>query len=136
MYEGYKAIKSMFESILEELNRNGYYHVFAFKDEYIKSKLSSRFLRNIHLSLSEKGVDDRLIAHNSVKKAFKKNYGDIKNIKFRFTDINLPLGLMIVNDKVINLVWGERPTAVEITSKQIAEQYRKFFLEIWRIAKL
>ena len=29
IYEGYKAIKSMYESIIEELNKKSYYYVFA-----------------------------------------------------------------------------------------------------------
>jgi len=49
--------------------------------------------------------------------------------------MNLPLGLMIIDDNVINWVWGERPTAIQIKSKQIAEQYKKFFLGNWKIAK-
>ncbi len=136
VYEGYKAIKAMFESILEETNKNSYYYVFAFKDEYLNSPLASRFLRQIHMQLAEKKVDDRLIANNSIKKEFKENYAGIKNLKARFTSINLPLGLMIINDKVINWIWSSRPTAVEITSKQIASQYKKFFLEIWKNAKI
>src|SRR3989344_3288601 len=135
VYEGYKAIKSMFDLILEELDKNSYYYVFAFKDDYLTSKLASRFLRNIHMQLSEKKVDDRLIANISIKKEFEKNYSDIKGIKYRFTNLNLPLGLMIIDDRVINWIWGERPTAVEIVSKQIAQQYREFFLELWKIAK-
>lgn len=135
VYEGYKAIKSMFDFILEDLNSKSYYYVFAFKDDYLTSKLASRFLRNIHMQLSEKKVDDRLIANISIKKGFEKNYSDIKGIKYKFTSINLPLGLMIVDNRVINWLWGERPTAVEIVSKQIAQQYKKFFLEIWKIAK-
>ena len=135
VYEGYKAIKSMFDLILEELDKNSYYYVFAFKEDYLTSKLASRFLRNIHMQLSEKKVDDRLIANISIKKEFEKNYSDIKGIKYRFTNLNLPLGLMIIDDRVINWIWGERPTAVEIVSKQIAQQYREFFLELWKIAK-
>ena len=135
VYEGYKAIKSMFESIVEELNKNSYYYVFAFKDEYLNSPLASRFLRQIHMQLAEKRVDDRLIVNNSIKKEFKKNYAGIKNLKARFTSINLPLGLMIIDNRVINWMWGERPTAIEITSKQIALQYKKFFLEIWATCK-
>ena len=135
VYEDYKAIKAMFESILEELNNKSYYYVFAFKEEYTESKLASRFLRNIHIQLSEKKVDDRLIANISIKKEFKKNYSGIKNMKYRFTNINLPLGLMIINNRVINWVWGERPTAIEIISNQIAQQYKKFFLEIWKTSK-
>ncbi len=135
VYEGYKAIKSMFNMVLDGLNKGSYYYAFAFKNEYIYSESASRFLRNVHMQLSEKGVEDRLIAHNSIQKDFKRNYADIKDIKFRFTKINLPLGLMIINDRVINWMWGERPTAVEIVSKQIAQQYKKFFLEIWKISK-
>ncbi len=135
VYEGYKAIKAMFDLILEELNNKSYYYVFAFKDDYLTSKIASIFLRNIHMQLSDKKVDDRLIANISIKKEFKKNYSDIKAIKYKFTNINLPLGLMIINDRVINWIWGERPTAVEIVSKQIAQQYKKFFLEIWKISK-
>src|SRR3989338_3677510 len=105
VYEGYEAIKSMFYSILENLNKNSYYYVFAFKEEYITSKLASRFLRDIHRQLSEKKVEDKLIAHVSIKKEFKKNYANIKGIKFRFTSTNLPLGLMIINDRVINWIW-------------------------------
>ena len=135
VYEGYKAIKSMFDLILEDLNSKSYYYMFAFKDDYLTSKLASRFLRNIHMQLSEKKVDDRLIANISIKKEFEKNYSDIKGIKYKFTNFNLPLGLMIIDDRVINWIWGERPTAVEIVSKQIAQQYKEFFLEIWKIAR-
>ena len=135
VYEGYKAIKAMFDSILDEMNKSSYYYVFAFKDEYLSSKVASGFLRNIHMKLAEKGIDDRLIAHQSIETEFKKNYSDLKNIKYKFTKTNLPLGLMIIDDRVINWVWGERPTAVEILSKQISKQYRQFFLEMWKIAK-
>lgn len=134
LYEGYKAIKSMYNSILEELDSKGYYYVFAFKDEYVESPLASRFLRNIHMQLSEKKVDDKLIAHKSIKKAFLKNYSDIPRIMYKFTHLKIPFGLMVINDRVINWVWGERPTAVEIISKQIAKKYKEFFLEIWRLS--
>lgn len=132
VYEGYKSIKSMFNSIIDELDNKSFYYVFAFKDEYESSESASRFLRNIHMRLVEKKVDDRLIAHVSVKKSFLKNYSDIRRIKFKFTKNNMPLGLMIINDRVINWIWGERPTAIEIRSKQIADQYKKFFLEMWK----
>ena len=135
VYEGYKGIKSMFNFILEELGKNSYYYVFAFKQEYLGSKLASRFLRSVHMRLAEKQADDRLLASASIKKEIRKNYSDIKSMKFKFTEINLPFGLMIINDRVINWIWGERPTAVEIKSQQIAEQYKKFFLEIWKLSK-
>jgi len=135
IYEGYKAIKSMYESIIEELNKKSYYYVFAFRNEYIEPPMASRFLRDIHIKLSRKRVDDRLIVHRSVRKEFLKNYSGIRKIKYRFTDLNIPFGLVIINDRVINWTWGKRPTAIEIVSGQIAGQYKEFFLEIWKLSR-
>jgi len=71
----------------------------------------------------------------SIKKVFQKNYADIKKIKYKFTNLKIPFGLMIINDRVINWVWGKRPTAIEIVSQQISKQYKDFFLEIWNLCK-
>lgn len=135
VYEGYRAIKSMFETILDSVNENSFYYVFAFKSEYIESQNAPKFLQNTHIRLSEIGVDDRLIANISIRNEIKNNYSGIKNMKIRFTTLNMPVGLMIINNRVINWVWGERPTAVEIVSGQIASQYKKFFLDIWAESK-
>lgn len=135
VYEGYKGIKSLYNSLIDSVDSKSYYYVFAFRAEYDISALASRFLRDIHFRLNEKKVDDRIIGHGSVKQKIIKNYGDIKRIKLRFTSHMFPQGLVIVNDRVINLRWGERPTAVEIISSQIAQQYKAFFLEMWKQAK-
>lgn len=135
VYDGYNAIKSLFDSILDSLKKDSYYYVFAFKQEYITSEQASRLLRDVHMRLAEKKIDDKMIANISVRKEIHKNYSGISNIKIKFTDLNLPLGLMIVDNRVINWVWGERPTAIEIISNQIAEKYKQFFLEIWNLAK-
>lgn len=133
VYEGYQSIKTMFDNILEELDKKSYYYIFALKEDY-QSEECLRFLRKLHLHISEKDSDNRLILHKSIKKTFLKNSGDIKNIQYKFTKQNLPPGLMIINNKVINWAWGDRPTAVEITSKLIAKQYKTFFLEVWKTA--
>jgi len=135
VYEGYKGIKSLYNSLLDGLDAKSYYYVFAFRTEYNISPLSSRFLRDIHIRLNEKKVDDKILGHTSVKSKIIKNYGDINRIKLRFTKYNFPSGLVIVNDRIINLTWGDRPTAVEIISSQIAKQYKEFFLEMWKQAK-
>ncbi len=134
VYEGEKSINSMFNNILDDLKKGSNYYIFALRGDYhFESCL--RFLRKLHMKISEKQSDNRLILHNSIKKIFLKNSGDIKNIKHKFTKLNLPPGLMIIDDKVINWSWGERPTAVEIKSNQIAEQYKTFFLEVWNSIK-
>ncbi|MFA6461192.1 MAG: helix-turn-helix domain-containing protein [Candidatus Woesearchaeota archaeon] len=130
VYEGYKAIKVMFDNLFAEMDKNSGYYIFALKEEY-DSANALRFIRHLHLRVSEIGSDNRIILHRSIKKKFLKNSGDLKKIKSKFTSLKLPPGLMIINDRIINWSFGERPTAVEIKSKQISDNYKHFFLEVW-----
>lgn len=135
VYEGYEAIKAMFESILESMDKKSYYYVFAFKEEYPESSVASRFLRNVHQELEKKNVTDKLIANIGLKREVLKNYKGNKNMQLRFTKQHLPPGVMVIDDQVINWTWGKRPTAIQIVSEQIATEYKKFFEEIWKTAK-
>ena len=47
----------------------------------------------------------------------------------------VPTGLIIWEDKVATLLWHEVPSAFVIHSKPNAEAYRKFFDDMWKIAK-
>ena len=132
--EGFKAFKAMFNRIADEIKPGEHYWAFAFKYEY-QSPPVSLFLMKFHQKLEEKRVDDRLIGHISVKEDIKRSFRGNKNMKIKFTNNDTPLGVIIIKNKVINLVWGERPTAIEITSEQIHEQYKKFFAEIWNKGK-
>lgn len=131
VHEGYKAFKALFNRIADELHKGDSYWAFAFKKEYY-TPTTSLFLRSFHRTLEEKKIEDRAIAHNSIKKNIKNTFEGNKNIKIKFTRNDTPLGVIIIKDKVINLIWGDRPTAIEITSEQIHEQYEKFFLELWK----
>lgn len=130
VHEGFKSFKALFNRIADELKTGDFYWTFAFKNEY-STPAAALFLRKFHQILEEKKIDDRALGHNSVKEAIKKAFEGNKNIKIRFTKNETPLGLIITKNKIINLVWGERPTAIEITSEQIYEQYHNFFLELW-----
>lgn len=134
VHEGYKAFKALYNRLIGEFKPKDYYWAFAFKNDYYNPALTN-FLRNVHYRMAEKKIDDRLIGHISMKKAILKTHGDNKNYKIRFTDTLTPVGVAIINGKVINLLWGERPTAIEITSEQIHKQYKEFFLELWEKSK-
>ena len=123
----------MFNRIADELKKREYYLAFALKDEYY-TPAASLFLRKFHQKLEEKKIEDKAIGHLSVKKEIINAFEGNKNIELKFTNNETPLGVIIIKDKVINLIWGERPTAIEITSQQIHDQYKKFFTELWNKA--
>ena len=49
--------------------------------------------------------------------------------------ISLPGTIDIYKDKILQIAWGETPTAILINSKEIADNYKRYFNEIWKIAK-
>jgi sugar-specific transcriptional regulator TrmB len=134
VHEGFKAIKALFNHILINLQKNDSYYAFALKEDY-KDSSAPAFLANFHRKLKDKGITDKAIAHNSIRKEILSNYKDNKNIQLRFTSRDLPMGVIILNGKVIQLIWGELPTAIEINSQQVYQQYKIFFESLWKQAK-
>jgi hypothetical protein len=104
------------------------------KENY-REPSAPNFLITIHKKLAEKGITDKAIANNEIKKEITATYKENKNIQIRFLKRSLPVGVVIIKDKVIQLIWGELPTAIEITSRQVYEQYKRFFEEAWKEAK-
>jgi len=47
----------------------------------------------------------------------------------------VPLGVIVIRDRIYQFMWKPQPMAVEIASNQVYEQYKKFFEEVWEEAK-
>ncbi len=135
VYEGHKAIKSMFDILLNDLTRKDFYRVFAFTKEYMWSQDAKDILIYVHSTLAEKGVNDWMISHMSVRPDVLRTYKSIKNMQIKFTDQHFPQGLIISKGRVINFIWSNRPTAFEIRSLQMFEQYKRFFEDVWQKSK-
>jgi len=56
-------------------------------------------------------------------------------IDARYVEFPLPGTIDIYEDKVLQVTWGESPIGIFVQSKQIAEDYRNYFNEVWKIAK-
>lgn len=134
VHEGFKSFQAMFNWIADILTSKDYYYAFSFREEYY-NPATFLLLKKFHQKLEKKKVDDRLIGYQDFKKAIKKTFEDNKNFKIRFTKNLWPSVVIIFKDRTIHLVWGERPTAIEVISQQIHDQYKEFFLEIWKSSK-
>ena len=130
VYKGQDSFKEMFTIIKNNLKKNDFYWSFAFKNEYHDPALVS-FLVGFHYELSQKKVDDRSIVNNKVKKIVSDTYRSVPNLKICSTDQDVPVGMIILKDRVINLVWGDRPIAIVIKSPVICQQYMDFFTSVW-----
>ena len=114
VYEGFEGIKAAFNEILNNLNNGEEYLVFTLGKE-LEAKQLRLFFSNYHIKRIQKGVKVRLIANEKIKKVYTK-YHKYENMKIKFTDLKLPTGIFIYKNKVMTVVWGDKPTAFVIQS--------------------
>ncbi|MBS3093361.1 hypothetical protein J4456_02135 [Candidatus Pacearchaeota archaeon] len=134
VYEGIKGINVLFEEMLDLWKKGEEYLVFAPGDEFKNEKVNE-FFKKHHLKRIERGVVVKVIALDSQKEFYKKEYKEVKNFDFRFSSLALPAGVNIVGNKVSMLIGEPYPTAYLIESPFMAKRYRDFFQNIWKIAK-
>lgn len=131
VYKGKEAFTELFNKIKEDLKTGDFYWSFAFKDEYYEPE-TKQFFVNFHAALAEKEVEDKTIAHFSVKKAVFEAYKNVPNIKIRLTRQSVPTGMTITKNMVVNLIWGEKPIAIAIFAPQLVKRYQEFFKSLWQ----
>ena len=61
-----------------------------------------------------------------------KAYSDNSNIKIKAVNEEIPTGVIILKNRIINLLWGEEPSAFEIRDREIVSRYQKYFKELWK----
>lgn len=135
VYSGLNSFRTMFKEIENALGAGDYYWSFAFKNEYYDPELG-RFLLDFHQLIGLRGIDDRSIAMTDVKDVITRTYEGltVPTLKFRFTDKDVPTGMIILKDRIVTLVWGEHPIAIVIRSPIVCKRYQDFFLATWNAA--
>lgn len=132
IYEGFGGIKAAFNTILNKVPPNNEYYVFTLGDELEEEELR-HFFRDYHKKRIQKKIKVSLIANEQIRATFTKHHL-YKNMKVRFSKLKLPTGVFIFGDYVMTVVWLGNPSAFVIKSKNNAERYREFFLEMWKTA--
>jgi len=130
VFEGIQGVKNAMYMALEELKRGEEYLVFALGEELMEKQLVI-FFKNLHHERVQRGITLRIIVPRKIKEGFLKSHVYPK-MEYRFTDTGFPTGVRLFKNKVITMVWGEKPTAIVVESRQLAENYRKFFEDLWR----
>lgn len=134
VHDGFKAVKALFNRIAYELRRGDTYRAFAFREAYQGGSAPS-FLRGFHQHLAQKKVIDKIFGSIRFRKEILATYEGNKNVRIKFIKRATPVGVIMYHNKVVQAVWGERPTAIEITSRQINDHYARFFDEMWKESK-
>ncbi len=133
VFEGYKGIRTVFNDVLQTLKKGDEYCAFATGMESYTPEFSA-FIMNYHKRREAKGIRVRLLANENIKNRVLSELGEYKHMQFRFTNEKSPTSTLIYKDKLFLFTW-KNPSAILIESKEIAQQYREHFLDIWERAK-
>jgi len=137
MFEGTKAVFNLLRNLIVDAKPKELYLAFTVRGEEHKNAIIRVLYKNFIKKRKEKKLDIRLLGNSKTRQLFEQSYTkkEFQETKLRFTDFNFPQGLTIFRDNIVMVTWGETPTAIKIQSEESSEQFRKFFLQLWKTAK-
>ena len=119
-----------YQDLEKALRPGDFYYTFAFQNEYQSEEIRN-FFKAFHHNLAKKTIDDRAIFNEKLNEVILENYKDNVNIQIKFKNFDIPVGLVIIKDRILQLGWKPEPFIVEIENKQLFSYYYDFFIENW-----
>jgi len=136
IYETFDGMRTLYNEIIDTLKDNKEdFIAFILGEEEYKYKESEYFFNEYDTKRRLNKIKTRLIGNISQKSFMNKITSKDKNISIRYLGYQLPTGIIIFGDKVATLVWSKIPTAFVIQSKQASSSYKRFFEDMWGIAR-
>lgn len=135
IYEGVEGMKSVMNDILNSnvkeffaygSSRSSYEIIPAFMDDWHKRRIKQRIVMKIIYN-NTKQAREKV---NSIKSSLK-----LTNYRFMPIRLESPTATLIYSDKVVLQSWTKEPFAVVVKSKEMAENQKRYFEELWKIAK-
>lgn len=133
IFIGINGIKTAYEVLTRNLSKKDQLLYFYVHEEKY-AKTASLLYDQIFHYFKKIGIKLKGISNFDFKNS--KYYSKPpKFIDLRFVDFPLPSTIDIYQDKILQIVFGEVPTAILIKSKEVADNYRKYFNNAWKTAK-
>ncbi len=127
VFRGKEGIKAVFEDMLN------YKDVYFIGGRWYVVKEMPLFWASYNKRRIEVGVKwHNLVLHDSPSAPTKKLVS-VKTLPQDFS--GSPSLIWIYGNKIVNVLWGEDYFAFMIENKNIAENYKKYFNYLWKIAK-
>ena len=131
--------KKEMKTVMNDILRSELKEFLAYGSSRSSYKVIPSFMNDWHKKRIKQKVVMKIIYNNTKQaKSMVKNFkSTLDYTKYKFMPIELesPTATIIYGDKVILQSWTKEPFAVMIKSKEMAENQRRYFEELWKIAK-
>lgn len=130
VFVGVKGILAMYYSLIEDAKPNEEYYFFGPTEQVFEETMSK-----VYIPFRKYRAEKKVKVFGIIKRELKGKITKFKNTKEKYADFPLPPNMAIFRDRVVIASWGEIPTGILIQGKDIAEQYKKLFQQMWKKAK-
>lgn len=138
VYEGIKSIVNLFINLIETAPRGTDWYGFNIGEEVKKEKIKL-FWNRIGTLRYKRGLNVKIMANIKDKELYETTFTErMKDIKkiIRYSKQLFPASTVLFRDKIIILnLLSENETAIVITSLDLIQCYKDFFIHEWDNAK-
>lgn len=132
IYEGQKAVKSIFEDIVRTLKPGEEHVVFGISTASLPFR---KYFNNVYKRMRDKGIKTRQL--------FSEGGGYFEDfLNVPLTEIRTmpkeyftPAAVNVYGDKTAIILWSENPTAFVVENKHYTASFKNYFEMLWKIAK-
>ncbi|MBI4021609.1 MAG: hypothetical protein HY369_05180 [Candidatus Aenigmarchaeota archaeon] len=129
VYEGEQGMRTVFEMMLRALQPGDEHIVFVAADV---AEPFSRFLEGWSRRRARKGVRGRIILNEGARHLISVNRSlPLTEVKTVPREFSTPGEVHVFGESVAIVLWGDRPLAFLIGSRQIADSFRGYFRVLW-----
>jgi sugar-specific transcriptional regulator TrmB len=127
VYQGIKAVKTIFEDILLFKEYN------AFGEGMKTVEILGDFFDYFQEQKRKKHIKSKVLMNEIYRdqKTVTEASGEFKFLK----EYSPPSLTYIYGNKVATIIWSEEPTGFLIESKEVAISYNDYFKALWKVAK-
>src|SRR3989344_2913139 len=135
IYEGKEGMKTVMDDIL----RSGVKEFIGYGSSRSSYEIIPAFMEEWHKRRIKKKVVMKVIYNNTkqTKDKIRNLNSSLSYTKYKLMPIEIesPTATVIYADKVVLQSWTKEPFAVMIESNEMAENQKRYFDELWKIAK-
>ena len=134
-YQGLKGLTTAHEHTYLKLKKGDEYYYLGIPAN--QPKTHHLYWQRDHERRIQAGIKCKLLFNKDTPKEIIKNRNKYKGCQARYITISIktPSYFLIYADTVMIAIASKEPIAIEITSEEIAESFKEYFKEFWKISK-
>ncbi len=130
IFEGVKGVQTALYTLIENTKPKDTFMFFSADVQEHNEEIQKFYER-----FDAKRKDKKLHVQGIAPKQLKKLYSKRKHLKMKFVEYPLPENTGICNNKMAIITWGKKPRAILIQSKTIVQKQKRFFEQMWELAR-